>query len=126
MVDEAGVSSSSESRLSVFYGYPAELVAQWCAVSVATARAWKECRRKPSRQALRLFALYANEQVLTPQFRGFRVRKGALVDPAGQALSASQIGGYSMILQFAAELARSSSDGQDRARYYQLLERLQA
>lgn len=39
--------------VGTFYGYPAELVARWCGVSLSTTRAWKAGRRKPSRQALR-------------------------------------------------------------------------
>jgi hypothetical protein len=36
--------------LSIFYGYPAALVARWCGVSPATASLWKQNKRKPSRQ----------------------------------------------------------------------------
>ena len=50
--------------LSIFYGYPDQLIARWCGVSVATARLYKSGARKPSRQALRLFALYRDGRVL--------------------------------------------------------------
>jgi hypothetical protein len=92
--------------LSVFYGYPAPLVARWCGVSPATVTLWKQNKRKPSRQALRLFALHRDEVVLSAPWRGWKVRGAALVDPEGNATSQAQLRAYWLIMQYASELAR--------------------
>jgi hypothetical protein len=109
---------------SIFYGYPPELIAQWCAVSPGTAARWKAGTTKPTRQALKLFGLFANELVLTPDFRRFRIRKNALVDPQGQKLSVSQLEQYQVLLQFTAEVAQRSRDSADVDRYYALLQQV--
>lgn len=125
IVDEAGVRRSKpQSQLSVFYGFPAELIAAWCGVSVATAAQWKAGVRKPSRQALRLFSLFSQEQVIPKEFRGFRFRRGKLVDPAGCELSPGQIQGYVMVMQYAADLARRAENPADRERFFALLKRV--
>lgn len=46
---------------SIFYSFPAHVIARWCGVSPVTASLWKQNKRKPSRQALRLFALHRDE-----------------------------------------------------------------
>jgi hypothetical protein len=43
--------------LSPFYGYPPEQIAQWCCVSVQTARAYKNGSKRPSKSVLKLFRL---------------------------------------------------------------------
>jgi hypothetical protein len=93
-------------------------------VTPARARAWKGGRTKPSRQALKLFWLHANELVLTPEFRGFRIRKDTIVDPHNQVLSRSNFEGYHQWLQFAAEAAKSSKDPAMLDRYYALLQQV--
>jgi hypothetical protein len=85
--------------LSIFYGYPAALVARWCGVSPATASLWKQNKRKPSRQALRLFALHRDELMLGEAWRGDR-------RPRGNATSQAQLRAYWLIMQYASELAR--------------------
>lgn len=92
--------------LSVFYGYPAELVARWCGVSVSTAAAWKANKRKPSRQALRIFTLHRDGRVLGDQWAGWEVREGVIRDPEGNCTTADQLRSYALILQLARELAR--------------------
>lgn len=115
----------SDSRVhSIFYGYSAELISHWCSVSRATADSWKAGRTKPTRQALKLFNLYANEQVLTPEFRGFRIRKATIVDPQNQVLSRSNIEGYHHWLQFAAEAAKASNDPAMIERYFALMQKV--
>jgi hypothetical protein len=37
--------------LNMFYGYPTELIAEWCCVAVSTAFAYKSGRLKPSNSA---------------------------------------------------------------------------
>ncbi len=95
----------AETRLSIFYGYPAALIARWCGVSVKTARDWKAGRRKPSRQALRLFALYRDGRVFEEAWRGWRVTETGIVDPDGNATTLPQLRGYYLLLQYAGELA---------------------
>ena len=55
----------------VFYGYPDELIADWCAVSRHTAYLYKIGARKPSRQALRLFVLNRDGRVLDDTWKGW-------------------------------------------------------
>ena len=109
---------------SIFYGYSSELIAQWCAVSAATAGSWKAGRSKPTRQALKLFQLYAQEQVLTSEFRRFRIRKNILVDPQGLTFTVAQLEMYHMMLQAYGEAARSSKDPAVIERYYELLQQV--
>ena len=106
---------------SIFDGFPAELIASWCAVSVATASGYKDGSRKPSRQALKLFSLYRQELVLGPAWRGFIVRDGTIVDPAGVATTRAQLEGYQMVMQWAAQVASRAPELQHE--FYDLLKR---
>ena len=74
--------------------------------SPATASLWKQNKRKPSRQALRLFTLHRDELLLGEPWRGWKVRGATLVDPDGNATSQAQLRAYWLIMQYAAELAR--------------------
>ena len=106
--------------LSIFYGYPEQLVAQWCGVSVHTARLYKSGVRKPSRQALRLFTLHRDGRVLDQQYwRGYSVLKGKLVDPTGREFDAGQLNAHWLIVQLARDLA--SKDPRDLAEYWRIL-----
>jgi Phage protein len=93
-------------KFSIFYSFPARVIAAWCGVSPATAALWKQNKRKPSLQALRLFTLHRDELILGEAWRGWRVRAGAIVDPEGNATSQAQLRAYWLIMQYAAELAR--------------------
>ncbi len=108
--------------LSIFYGYPPELIARWCGIAVSSARLYKSGARKPSRTVLRLFTLHRDARVLGPEWQGFKVEGGLISDPQGCTLTRGQLEAYSLILQFAAELARQSPQGQ--ARYQALLRAL--
>ena len=57
----------------LFYGYPVELIADWCAVSRHTAYLYKIGARKPSRQALRLFVLNRDGRVLDDTWKGWAI-----------------------------------------------------
>jgi hypothetical protein len=48
----------------VFLGYPPELVAEICAVSVGTARQYKRGTRSPSPPAMRLWELYISGRIM--------------------------------------------------------------
>lgn len=105
---------------SVFDGYPAVLIAEWCAVSLKTAELYKSGARKPSRQALRLFGLYRSERVLTGAWAHCTVRGDHLVDPDGQTVTVGQLRAYWIVMQLAAELARRAGpDAQEQ--YYEAL-----
>jgi hypothetical protein len=114
-------SARSGSPPIIFYGYSAQQVAEWCSVSLATAKAYKDGIRKPSRQALKLFTLYRQELVLGPEWRGFTVRKGTIVDPAGVVTTRPQLEGYQIIMQWAAFVA--SRDPELQHEFYELLKR---
>lgn len=118
-LDVAGV--RSQKPLSIFYGYPPELVARWCGVSVKTASQWASGLRKPSRQALRLFALHRDGRVLGDEWKRWKVNKGLIVDPDGNETTQSQLHGYFLILQWVAEVA--SRDPETQRQYFELLKR---
>jgi hypothetical protein len=107
--------------VSIFSGYPAELVARWCSVSVDTAVCWKSGTRKPSRQALKLFALHRDGRVLDDPWRDWSVRDGTITDPEGNTTTQGQLRAYAFVMQFAAEVARRSPQDQDA--WYELLQR---
>lgn len=99
--------------LSIFYGYPPELIARWCGVSVHTAYLYKIGKRKPSRQALRLFTLHRDEQVLGPEWRDWIIRKDRIVSPEGQETTLAQLNSYWLIIQYARELAYRDPESRD-------------
>ena len=93
----------------LFYGYPVELIADWCAVSRHTAYLYKIGARKPSRQALRLFVLIRDGRVLDDTCKGWAVHRGKLLDPDGNETTQGQLRAYWLILQLARELAANDS-----------------
>ena len=105
----------------VFYGYPAELVAGWCAVSLNTAKLYKAGKRKPSVQALRLFTLHRDNLILNSEWRGWKVVDGSLIDPSGNSFTQSTLLGYRMILQWVSAVAARQPD--TKLAYYELLKR---
>ena len=109
----------SARPLSIFYGYPEKLIARWCGVSVATARLYKSGTRKPSRQALRLFALYRDGRVLDDHWKGFAIRGANLVDPQGREFAPGQLNAHWLIVQLARELA--TKDPRDLEAYRRIL-----
>jgi hypothetical protein len=109
------------SSPATFYGYPVELVARWCAVSLSTARLYKSGKRKPSLQALRLFTLHRDDLVLTSQWRGWKIGCDSIVDPEGNATTRGQLRGYSLILQWVSAVAARDPDTQRQ--YFELLKR---
>lgn len=103
--------SGTPKPLSIFYGYPPELIAQWCGVSVATARRWKNGGAVP-RPALRLFALHRDGKVLDEHWVGWRAHGDTLTDPEGNTTTQSQLRAYALIMQYAADLARRDPEAQ--------------
>jgi hypothetical protein len=100
--------------LSIFYGYPAELIAAWCGVSRKTAALYKAGLRKPSRQALRLFTLHRDGRVLSGAWRDCSLRGELLVDPHGRTVTVGQLQAYWIVMQLAAEYARLLGPAEQR------------
>jgi hypothetical protein len=70
------------STANPFSGYPAEVIAEWCGVSVGTAQHYKANRRKPPTPVLRLWRLYCDCRVLSDQaWDGYRVVKDQIFAP---------------------------------------------
>jgi len=95
--------------LSIFDGYSAALIAEWCAVSIKTATLYKSNWRKPSRQALRVFVLHRDGRVLSDVWRDCCVRGDRLIDPEDQGVTLGQLRAYWIVMQLAAEYARRRS-----------------
>ena len=105
----------------LFYGYPPELIAQWCGVTSHTAYLYKIGARKPSKQVMRLFVLHRDGRVLGPEWREWAVRKDRLVSPEGEETTQGQLAAYYLVMQLAADVA--SRDPEAREVYRQILRR---
>lgn len=103
-----------------FYGYPPAVIADWCGITYQQACRLKRGKSKPSKGTLKLFDLHAKGQVLTPDFHGFRISGDSIVDPEGNLTTAKLLRGYSLMMQFMAEITRD--DAAMRARYREILE----
>lgn len=110
--------SQAKVVFGAFYGFPAELVAEWCGVSVRTAKSWKEGRTQPPRPALRLFTLHAERKVLGKEWEGWLINKNTLVDPEGQSTAQGQLRAYAMVYALCHELARRDQQAQELLRRY--------
>jgi hypothetical protein len=96
--------------LSVFYGYPDELVARWCGITPTAVRQYKTGKRKPSRAVMRLFLLHRERRVLPIECKGWLVKLEGVVDPDGNETSWSQLHNYFWILQLARRLVYERPD----------------
>ena len=102
------------SPVSPFYGFPAELIAEWCGVSVGTAQHYKSGRRKPPTPVLRLFRLYRDGKVLGKDWDGYKVVNGEMISPDGRKTHPSDIVLMGLVWQALAE--------KDPESYYALLQ----
>ena len=93
------------SPASPFYGYPAEVIAEWCGVSIGTAEHYKVSRRKPPTPVLRLFRLYRDGKILDGAWQDFRVVKGKLHSAHGPPVAPSDVMLMGLVWQALAELA---------------------
>lgn len=91
------------SPASPFYGFPAEVIAEWCGVSVGTAKHYKAGRRKPPTPVLRLFRLYRDGSVLGEEWAGYRVVDGKMFGPDGRFIRPSDIALMGLVWQALAE-----------------------
>lgn len=109
------VTDGSRILSGVFYGYPADLVAEICGVSVETAARWKSGDSSPSRPALRLFNLHRARKVLaSPAWDGWLVNGDELVSPEGNSTTQGQLRAYYLVYQLAAELTRDRPEYRQR------------
>jgi hypothetical protein len=103
----------------LFYGYPPELIAQWCGVTAHTAYLYKSGARKPSKQAQRLFVLHRDGRVLGPEWRDWAVHKNKLISPEGQETTQGQLNAYWLVMQLAQELTKDNPRARDA--FYRIL-----
>ena len=109
-------------QLNMFYGYPAELIAEWCSVARSTAYAWKTGSLKPSKPAARLFRLHRDRMVLNPEWKGWSVTRNAIVDPDGNETPRGLLHNYYLMVQYCRELAVRTGGKQEIAMWRRLLE----
>ena len=102
------------SPASPFYGYPAEVIAEWCGVSVGTAKHYKAGRRKPPTPVLRLFRLYRDGKVLGDKWRDYKVHEDKLFGPDDRFVRPNDIALMGLVWQALAE--------KDPDSYYALLD----
>lgn len=97
---------------SVFYGYPPELIAEWCLVELDTARRWKRFEATPSRQAMRLFELHRDRKILGAEWRGWIVKGDLLCDPENHETTQGQLRAYFHVYQLMHQLMRENPEAQ--------------
>jgi hypothetical protein len=88
------------------YGYPVDLIAEWCCVDLKTARHYKSGTRRPGKAALTLFALNRDGAILPAEWQGFSFRGGTMWDPYGRPLTHGLLRSYQLGLQMMREWAR--------------------
>ena len=103
------------SPASPFYGYPPELIAEWCGVSIGTAEHYKAGRRKPPTPVLRLFRLYRDKKILGQEWHEYRVIDDKMFGPDGRPIKRSDLVLIGLVWQALAEAAPE--------KYYSLLEK---
>jgi Phage protein len=91
------------------YGFPIDLIADWCCVDLKTARHYKSGTRIPGKAAAMLFTLFSRGLVVPAQWEGFSFRGFRLYDPYGKELTAGQLRAYQLGLQMMREWARGDA-----------------
>jgi hypothetical protein len=91
------------------YGYPIDLIAQWCCVDLKTARHYKAGTRRPGKAALTLFALNRDGSILPAEWHGFSFRGSTMWDAYGKPLTHGVLRSYQLALQMMREWARGDA-----------------
>ena len=104
---------------AVFYGYPVELIRDWCRVSADTAYLYKIGARRPSRQALHLFVLHRDGRVLGPDWGDWSVHGDVMISPEGKRTTKGQLNAYWLVMQLARDL--TEKDPKARQEFYRIL-----
>lgn len=102
------------SPASPFYGYPAEVIADVCGISVGSAEHFKAGRRTPPTPVLRLFRLYRDGKILDDDWSEYKIVKGNMYGPDGRAVRPNHIALMGLVWQALAE--------KDAESYWALLE----
>jgi hypothetical protein len=102
-----------DSTCELFYGYPDWVIAEWCCVSLNTARQWKSGARAPGPAATKLFTLYRDGRILDDAWQGWAVHRGKLCDPEGHETTQAQLRAYPFIWQLAHEYGRQNPAAKD-------------
>ena len=105
----------------MFYGYPEELIAEWCCVALSTAYAYKCGSLKPSKSAAKLFRLHRDRRILTGEWHGWLVTPNAIVDPEGNKTSPALLRNYFLMMQYAYDLVQRTGDEREIERWRELL-----
>jgi hypothetical protein len=106
-------------KFSIFHSYPAAQIAEWCGVSLGTAKLYKSGRRKASRAVLRLFTLHRDGRVLGSAWKGWCARADTITDPDGNVTTMRQLRMYFFVMQYASALA--ARDPATQRDWYELL-----
>ena len=93
------------SVLNMFYGYPAELVAAWCCISIQTAHRYKLNTLKPSQQSVALFRLHADKRIVPRDWVGWKFHDGKLFNAEDVPLTRAQLEAYQFVYQLASTRA---------------------
>lgn len=93
------------NTLSLFDGYPVELVQRWCMVGKKTAERYKNGTLLPSRRSVYLFNLHRNQKILGPEWDGWRVVGNKLYDHADVPTTIAQLNAYQYVYQLASATA---------------------
>jgi hypothetical protein len=107
----------SEKDCNPFYGYSVNEIMRVCLVGKATAQRYKRGTQPPSSQAECLWKLHIQGRILGPDWKGFRVHRGELVDPDGLVYTAGEIATIPLLHAQIAELRKQL----DKARYAESL-----
>ncbi|MFT3905141.1 MAG: DUF3653 domain-containing protein [Steroidobacteraceae bacterium] len=95
------------------YGYSAALLAQLTGVTLRTAQRWKRAGAIPQRYRDSLsLTLEGDLGHLCPQWRGFRLLKGTLMTPEGEALTPGDLRAVPIRKAQVRELERRLSEPQ--------------
>ena len=74
-------------------------------------------RIKPGKASETLFRLHRDRMILTPEWRGWRVKPNAIVDPEGNETSRAALRNYQLMLEYSRGLANRTADPQEMERY---------
>lgn len=118
--------AAPSTPLTIFYGLQAETIAQVCAVSLTTARAYKAGKRKPSKQVVRLIQLHNARRILPDQWRGWSVEGDYIFTPGTRkGLSRYRIEAYTFLMGYLFDwIAQDESKRAEVQLYLDQLERL--
>jgi hypothetical protein len=113
----------ARSKAPLFSGYRAEIIAEWCNVSLSTAHAYKAGRCKPGRHVKRLFELHRDRHVMPASWRrdGWIFNGEVLVDPEGKELPTGLLRNYQLMLQYFHDLACRTGDEEEVRKYWEFL-----